>query len=162
MRRLRDPQGRFVKTGELIENPTKFYRGRNTPSTNSTERYRNKPGGSSSTLKPKETLSGDITGEAIEGEGTLVGGPKDLILEEVQKDQPLGTSNPPLVLNPNNTTFSLVGDPNFVDFVDLAEVKTLFGSSIDPVISQIETSTVEPTIPLGFNKNMVDQRKLSP
>ena len=56
---------------------------------------------------------GDITREAIEGEGTLAGGPKDLISEEVQEDQPLGTSNPPLVLNPNNTTFSLVGDLNF-------------------------------------------------
>ena len=27
---------------------------------------------------------------------------------------------------------------------------------------QIETSTVEPTIPLGFNKNTVDQRNISP
>ena len=27
---------------------------------------------------------------------------------------------------------------------------------------QIETSTVEATIPLGFNKNMVDQRNISP
>ena len=92
----------------------------------------------------------------------MAGGAKDLISEEIQEDQPLEISNPPLVLNPNNTTFSLVGDPNFVDFVDPAQVKALFGSSIDPVISQIETSTVEPTIPLGFNKNMVDQRKISP
>ena len=76
------------------------------------------PIGSSSTLKPKETLSGDLTREAIEGEGTLAGGPKDLIPEEVQEDQPLGTSNSPIVLNPNNTLFSLVGDPNFIDFVD--------------------------------------------
>ena len=76
--------------------------------------------------------------------------PKDPIPEEVQEDQPLRISNPPLVLNPNNTTFSLVGDPNFIEFVDPAHVKSLFGTSIDPVISQIETSIVEPTIPLGF------------
>ena len=30
------------------------------------------------------------------------------------------------------------------------------------IISQIETYIVEPTIPLGFNKNSVDQRKISP
>ena len=65
-------------------------------------------------------------------------------------------------MNPNNTTFSLVGDPNFIDFVDLAQVKSLFGTSVDPVISQIETSKVEPTISLGFNKNTVDHRNISP
>ena len=89
-------------------------------------------------------------------------GPKDLIPKEFQEDQPLETSNPPLVSNPINTTFSLVGDLNFVDFVDPAQVKALFGTSIDPIISQIETSTVEPTIPLGFNKDTVDQMKISP
>ena len=86
----------------------------------------------------------------------MAGGPKDLISKEIQEDQPLETSNPPLVLNPNNTTFSLVGDPNFIDFVDPAQVKALFGSSVDPIISQIETSMIEPTITLGFNKNLVD------
>ena len=92
----------------------------------------------------------------------MAGGPNDIISEEIQEDQPLETSNPPLVLNPNSTTFSLVGDLNFIDFVDPAQVKALFGNSIDPVISQIETSTVEPTIPLGFNKSSVDKRKNSP
>ena len=56
MSRLRDPRGRFVKTRKLIEIPTNFYRGRNTPTTNSAERYRKTPVGSSSTMKPKETL----------------------------------------------------------------------------------------------------------
>ena len=92
----------------------------------------------------------------------MAGGPNDIISEEIQEDQPLGRSNPPLVLNPNNTTFSLVGDPNFVDFVDPTQVKSLFGNFVDLVISQIERSIVEPTIPLGFNKNSVDQRKISP
>ena len=118
MSRLRDPQGRFVETGKLIEISTNFSRGRNTPTTNSAERYRKTPIGSSSTQKPKETLSGDLTKEAIEGEGPLAGGPKDLIFEEIQEYQPPEISNPPLVLNPNNTTFSLVGHLDFVDFVD--------------------------------------------
>ena len=83
-------------------------------------------------------------------------GPKDPVPEEFQEDKPLETPSPPLVPNPINTTFSLVGDPNFVDFVDPAQVKALFGMSVDPVISQIEISIVEPTIPLGFNKNTVD------
>ena len=65
-------------------------------------------------------------------------------------------------MNPNNTTFSLVGDLNFIELVDPSHVKYLFGNSVDPVILQIETSIVEPTIPLGFNKNSVDQRKISP
>ena len=49
----------------------------------------------------------------------MASGPKDLVLEEVQEDQPLETPGPPLVSNPINTTFSLV-DQNFVDFVDPA------------------------------------------
>ena len=89
-------------------------------------------------------------------------GPKYPIPEEVQEDQPLETLIPPLVSNPSNTTFSLVEDLNFVDFVDPAQVKSLFGTLVDPFIFQIETSIVEPTIPLGFNKNTVDQRKISP
>ena len=60
---LRDPQGRFVKIGKLIEIPTNFHRGRNTPTANSAERYQNTPIGSSSTLKPKDTLSGDLSGK---------------------------------------------------------------------------------------------------
>ena len=86
MNKLRDPRSIFVKIGKLIEIPTKFYGGRNTPTTNLAERYQKMTIWSSSTQKPKETLSGDLTGEAIEGEGTLLGGPKDLIPEEAQED----------------------------------------------------------------------------
>ena len=117
---IRYPQGRFIQTKNIIKVSTNYHRGRNSPTTNSPERYRKTPIGSSSTLKPKETLLEDITREAIEGEGTLEGGPKDLIPEKIQENQPLEISIPPLVLNPINTTFSLVGDPNFVDFVDPA------------------------------------------
>ena len=53
-------------------------------------------------------------------------GPKDLVPEEVQEDQPLETPSPSLIPNPINTTFSLVGDPNLVDFVDPAQVKSQF------------------------------------
>ena len=148
MSRIRDPQGRFIKTRKVIEIPTNYHRGRNFPTTNSPERYRKMPIGSSSTLKPKETPLEDITGEAIEGEGTLAEGPRDPVPKEFQEDQPLETPSPPLVSNPINTTFSLVGDPNFIDFVDIAQVKALFGTSVDPIISQIKTSTVETTIPL--------------
>ena len=56
---------------------------RNTPTTKSAERYRKTPMGTSSTQKPKETLSGYVTKESIQGEGTLEGGPKDLISEEI-------------------------------------------------------------------------------
>ena len=86
MSRLRYPQGIFVNIGKLIEVPTNYYRGCNSPTTNLAERYRKTPIGSSSTHKTNETLLGDLTGEAIEGEGTLVGGPKDLIPEEIQVD----------------------------------------------------------------------------
>ena len=114
MIRIRDPQGRFVKTRKFIEVSTNYRRGRNSPTTNSPERYRKTPIGSSSTLKPKESLLEDITGEYIEGEGTLEEGPKDPISKEAQVDQPLETFSPPLVSNPINTTFSLVGDLNFI------------------------------------------------
>ena len=142
MSKLRYPQGIFVNIGKLIEVPTNYRRGCNYPTTNSPERYRKMCVGSSYTLKPKEIPLEYLTGEAIEGEGTLAESRKDLVHEEVQEDQPLETPSPPLVSNPINTSLSLVGDPNFVDFVDPAQVKALFGTSIDPVISQIETSTV--------------------
>ena len=83
MSRLRDPQGRFVKTRKFLKIPTNYRRGCNSPTTNSPERYRKTPIGSSSNLKPKETLLGDLTGESIEGEGTLAEGPKGPIPEEV-------------------------------------------------------------------------------
>ena len=69
--------------------------------------------------------------------------------------------NPPLVQKPHDTNFSLVGDPNFVNFIDLSQVQALFGNSKNTVISQIETCTVVPTIPIGLKKSMVDQRKIS-
>ena len=50
----------------------------------------------------------------------MVGSPKDCNAEEIKEGQPLETLKPPLVQNPNNTTFSLVGDPNFVDLIDPA------------------------------------------
>ena len=80
MRRLRDPQGRFVKTRKLIKIPTNYHRGCNSPTNNSPERYRKTPIGSISTLKPKETPLEYLTGEAIEGEGTLAEGPNDHVL----------------------------------------------------------------------------------
>ena len=89
MSRIRESHGIFIKTRKLIEIPTNYHRGRNSPTTNSPERYRKTPIGSSSTLKPKEHPLEYITGEAIEGEGTLAEGPKDPVPEEVQVDQPL-------------------------------------------------------------------------
>ena len=161
MNRLRDPQGRFIKVGKAIDISANFSRGSNTPTTNSPERYRKAPEGSNSTQKPKENLPRYITKGTIEGEGTFPRGPEDVIPKQIQRDQPLVTSTSPLVTQPKNTTFSLVGSPNFVYFVDPEQVKALFGNPLDIVISQIETSTVEPTFPLGFKK-MVDQGNISP
>ena len=158
MNRLRDPRGRFIKVGKVIDISANYSKGRNTPNTSSPERYRKTPEGSNSSWKPRR----DPIERTIEGEGTLARGPDDLIPEEIQKDQPLVTCSYPLVTEPKDTTFSLVGSPNFVDLVDPEQVKSLFGNPIDTVISQIETSIVEPTFPLGFNKKTVDQRKISP
>ena len=79
MNRLRDPQGRFIKVGKAIDISANYFRGRNTPTTNSPERYRKTPEGSNSAWKPKETLPRDITKGTIEGEETLTGSHKDLI-----------------------------------------------------------------------------------
>ena len=56
MRKLRDPESIFVKIEKIIEIPTNFHRGCNSQTTNSAERYRKTPIGSSYTQKPKETL----------------------------------------------------------------------------------------------------------
>ena len=50
----------------------------------------------------------------------------------------------------------------FVDFIDPTQVKALFGNLTNTFISQIETSIVEPTFPLGFNQKTIDQRNISP
>ena len=77
--------------------------------------------GCSSTWKPK-----DFIGETIDGEEILVGNPKDPSFEEVQEGQPLEILNPPLVQKPNDTTFLLVGDPNFVNFIDPIRTRSLW------------------------------------
>ena len=48
----------------------------------------------------------------------------DLILEKFSRDRLLETSKHP------NTTSSIVGDPNFVDFVDPVQAKALLDNSI--------------------------------
>ena len=83
---------------------------------------------------------------------TSIGKFEDLTLENFFRDQLLITSKHP------NTTSSIVGDPNFVDFVDPVQVKTLL---IKSVISQIETSKVESTSPIGSNRSMANGRNIS-
>ena len=77
---------------------------------------------------------------------------EDLILEKFSRDHLLKTSNYP------NTTPFLEGDPNFVDSVDLVQVKALLDNS---VISQIETSKVKSNFPIGSNRSMANGRKIS-
>ena len=111
--------GRYVRTSSqnLVKIPNNLNRGRNTPTTNLAERYRRTHIGHISTWKAKYFI-----GEAIEGEEILARSPKDPIAEEIQEGQPLETLNPPLVQKPNDTTFSLVGDPNFINFIDPPQV----------------------------------------
>ena len=103
---LRDLRGRYVRTSsqKIVKIPTNLYGGQNTPTINSTERYRRTHIGSSSTWKPKEFI-----GEAIEDKEILTGSSKEPIPEEVLEGQPLEVLNPPLAQKPNDTTFSLVG-----------------------------------------------------
>ena len=67
---------------------------------------------------------------------------------------------------PNDTTFSTVGDPKFVNFIDPTQVQALFGSSTNIAIPQIETSTIKPTIFVEPNKDMAKKysyrRNISP
>ena len=61
---------------------------------------------------------------------TLEGNSKHPIPEEVLEGQPLEALNPPLERKTKDKNFSLVGDPNFVNFIDPMQVKYLFGSSL--------------------------------
>ena len=96
----------------------------------------------------------------------MVGSSKEPISEEVREGHPFESLNPPLVPKPNDTTFLLVRDPNFFNFIDPTKVNSLFGSSIITVVSQIETSTIEPTFLVEPNKDTVAnfsyRRKISP
>ena len=80
---------------------------------------------------------------------TLTGISEDLILENILRDQLLKSSKHP------NTTSSLVGDPNFVDPIQIKELLN------DSVISQIETSKVESISPIGSNRSMANGRNIS-
>ena len=83
---------------------------------------------------------------------TLTGIFEDLILENISRDQLLKASN-------HLNATSLVGDPNFVEFVDPVQVKALIDNY---VISQIETSKAESTFPIRSNRSMANGRKISP
>ena len=124
-----DSKGRYVRTisQHSIKIPPNIYEGCNTPTTNSVARYRKTDVGSSSSWKPK--------GRAIEGRETLARSSKDPIPEEVQEGHPFEILNSPLVPKANDTTFSLVGDSKFVNFIDVAQVNALFGSSINTFVS---------------------------
>ena len=164
MNRPRDSKGRYIRTSsqKSIKIPTNIYGGHATPTTNSFEKYWKTHVGSSSSWRPK----GNLIGGAIEGREMLAGSSKDPIPEGFLEGQPLEALKPPLEKKPNDTNFSLVGDPNFVNFIYPAQVQALFGSSTNTVISQIETSTVELTIFVEPNKDTTDnfsyQRNISP
>ena len=81
---------------------------------------------------------------------TLTGIFEDLILENISRYQLLKTYKHP------NTTSSLVGDPKFVDPI---QIKAHLD---DSVISEIETSKVESTSPIGSNRSMANMRNISP
>ena len=102
-------------------------------------------------MRSKETLLRSLIREVMDD--TLTGIFEDLILENILRDQLLKTSNHP------NTTYSLVGDSNFVDLVYPVQVKALLDNS---VISQIETSKVESTSPIGSNRSIANGRNISP
>jgi hypothetical protein len=56
---------------------------------------------------------------------------------------------------PNNTTFVFLppsGDPNFEDIIDPEQVNTLFGSSTNIIVSQIDTETLAPIISTGSSR----------
>jgi hypothetical protein len=58
-------------------------------------------------------------------------------------------------LEPTNTTFVFSPpsrDPNFVDIIDLEQVNTIFGSSTNIIVSEVETKTLAPTISTGLSK----------
>ena len=156
-------KGRYVRTSSqnFVKIPTNLYGGCNTQTTKSMERYQRTHIGISSTCKPKEFI-----GESIEDKEILTGSSKEPIPEEVIEGQTLEVLNPPLVKKSNDTTLSLLWDPKFVNLIDTAQVQALFGSSTNTVISQIETSTVEPTISVEPNKYTNDnssyQRNISP
>ena len=85
-------------------------------------------------------------------DNTSMGKFEDLVLEKFSRDQLWKTSKH------LDTACSLIGDPNFVDFVDHVQVKALLDNSM---ISQIETSEVESTYPIGSNRSMENGRKIS-
>ena len=80
MNRPRNSKGTYVRTNSqnFVKIPTILYGDRNTPTTNSAERYQRTHVGSSYTWKPKEFI-----GKNVECKETLAGSSKDPIPEEV-------------------------------------------------------------------------------
>jgi hypothetical protein len=143
MNKPRDPKGRYIKTKPNLSTkvPSNLFGGRNTPPINSTDRYQKV--GVSSTQRAKAVSEETKTGSTIEQkiEASIVVG---------QEARPLGPS-----LEPTNTTFVFSppsGDPNFVDIIDPEQVNTLFGSSTNIIVSQVETKTLAPIVSTGSSK----------
>jgi hypothetical protein len=143
MNKPRDPKGRYIKTKPklLIKVPSNLFGGRNTPPINFAERYQKV--GDSSTQRAKKVSEETKIGETIEQtiETSAVVGHEALPIEPSSE--------------PANTTFSFsppLGDTNFVDIIDLKQVNSLFGSSANIVVSQVETTTLEPVVSTRLSK----------
>jgi hypothetical protein len=143
MNRPRDPKGRYIKSKSDLSTkvPSDLFGGRNIPLINSADRYRKT--GASSTQRAKAVSEETKTGSTIEQkiEASVIVG---------QEARPLEPS-----AEPNNTTFVFLppsGDPNFEDIIDPEQVNTLFGSSANIIVSQIDTETLAPIISTGSSR----------
>jgi hypothetical protein len=137
MNRPRDSKCRYVKSKSDLSTkvPSDLFGGRNVPLINSADRYQKI--GASSTQRDKVVSEETNTGSTIEHKIEA-----SVILR--QEARPLKPST-----EPNNTTFVLLppsGDPNFEDIIDPEQVNTLFGSSTNIIVSQVDTETLAPII----------------
>jgi len=136
MNKPRDPKGRYIRTSshKPTNIPTNLY-------------------GGISTRRAQETLSEAHSGETIEKpeepenrETLPVNSQENIEVEPQPEERSLEPLETPPITKPNDTTFSLVGDSNFVDIIDPEQVNILFRNSTNIVVSQIETLTLEPNI----------------
>jgi hypothetical protein len=130
MNRPRDPKGRNIKIKSYLSTkvPSDLFGGRKIPLINFADQYRKTR--AISTQRDKSVFEETKIGSTIEQkvESLVIVG---------QKARPLKPS-----IEKNNTTFVFLppsGDPNFEDIIDPEQVTTLFSSSTNITVSQIDT-----------------------
>jgi hypothetical protein len=148
MNKPRDPKDRYIKSKSDLSTkvPSNLFGGRNVPITSFIDQYQK--------TRAISTQRGKVVSEVTKSESTIE--------QKIEPSVILGQEERPLepFAEPNNTTFVFLPpsrDPKFEDIIDPEQVNTLFGSSTNIIVSQIDTENFTPITSTGSSRDLDTQ-----